>query len=55
MTQYEVVIRDMETEGRWTLMFQADDFAHAEEQAIQFLDEVYNEIIEIRKDYDTDG
>ena len=31
MEKYEVIIRDRETGNRWSLVFLADDFGHAEE------------------------
>ena len=50
METYEVTFRDSENGNRWFLMFQADNFAHAEEQAID-ANETNDEIVKIDKDY----
>lgn len=51
LEQYEVFLRT--TDGyRWTMLFQAESFAHAEEQAIDALKEdPGNEIISIERDW----
>jgi hypothetical protein len=54
MEAYYVTLRDKGTGGRWTMRFEADDYAHAEEQAIDTLDkneDSQSEIISIEKDY----
>ena len=33
MDKYEVIIRDKQTGNRWSMIFDADDFGHAEDQA----------------------
>lgn len=52
MEKYEVIVRNRTepTGNKWSLEFQADDFAHAEEQAKPYLQE-HDEIITIYKDY----
>jgi len=50
MESYEVHLRHMHDGSRWSLRFDADNFAHAEEQAEPYLEDVY-EIITIEKDY----
>jgi hypothetical protein len=49
---YEVTLRDRTTGNKWTMKFQADDFCHAEEQAIDALKgDEGSEIVTIAKDY----
>jgi hypothetical protein len=52
--QFEVVMRSKDG-GRWSLLFYADDFSHAYEQAIDYLAKddpgKHWEIIRIEKDY----
>lgn len=58
LDRYEVIIRDRKTGDRWSMMFDAEDFAHAYEQATEvsangdpnYLD-ADDEIIQIVKDY----
>jgi hypothetical protein len=51
--RYEVVCLDDDTKVRWTMTFQAEDFSHAEEQAVDTIESNggSDEIIEIKKDY----
>lgn len=58
MFRFEVMLRYKGKGDRWSLMFSADDFGHAEEQAVNYLDGVegkgwgkYWEIVRIEKDY----
>lgn len=50
---YEVTIRDPDTDFRRSLMFKADDFGHAEEQARPYL-AYRDEIITIVKQFEVD-
>ena len=52
MDQYEITLRDNHTDNRWTMMFWADDFGHAEEQAKDHLESTddHSEIISIKKE-----
>lgn len=52
MERYEVTVRNKENDYRWTMMFSANNFAHAEEQVNDgnYLD-AKDEIISITKDY----
>jgi hypothetical protein len=54
--RYEVVLLDDDTKNRWTMTFQAEDFAHAEEQAVDTIESNggSDEIISINKDYGSD-
>lgn len=56
MEKYEVKLRNQHDKSRWSLMFSAENFSHAEEQANDYLrdQDALNlgwEIIEIQKDY----
>lgn len=53
MDRYEVIFKN-DNGDRWLMMFDADDFAHAEEQAINALEvgSEPDEIIQIVKDYE---
>lgn len=54
LEQYEVMLREPGESGRWSLMFKAESFAHAEEQAVDFLKDDKSskwEIIRIERDY----
>lgn len=62
MSRYEVCLRAKADGGRWSMMFDADDFAHAEDQCVDYLrsntEQDYTdkwtehwEIIRIEKDY----
>lgn len=60
MDKYEVVIRDRRHGNKWSMYFSADDFGHAEEQAIDTLESgntnlkewyEFDEIIRIDKEY----
>jgi hypothetical protein len=54
LEQYEVLLRHKKDASRWSLLVQADNFGHAEEQAIDYLKDESNhgyEIIRIEKDY----
>lgn len=50
LLQYEVILRHETTANRWSLMFQAESFSHAESQAQPYLENGW-EIIRIEKDY----
>ena len=53
LERYEVALRHFEG-TRWSLMFDAESFAHAEEQAIDYQRTVASEgysIIRIERDY----
>ena len=54
MNTYEVILRDKQSGNRWSMVFSAENFAHAEEQAKDALVESYDEIIRIEKDYSND-
>lgn len=53
MNKYEVTLRNKNSGERWSLFFDADDFSHAEEQAIDtgLIVPLFEEIIKIEKDY----
>lgn len=52
LQKYEVLLRHRRDASRWSLMFEAENFAHAEEQAQDCLrEEPEYEIIRIEKDY----
>jgi hypothetical protein len=51
MDRYRIGIRNMASGTGRSLAFQADDFAHAEEQAEPYVEE-HEEIIRIEKNYD---
>lgn len=55
MDKYEVICRDPNNH-RWSLFLNADNFAHAEEQAIDLMFEhgQKDEIISIDKDFKND-
>jgi hypothetical protein len=47
--KYECILRDKVSGNRWSMTFQAEDFAHAEEQCKDAT--TGDEIITITKDY----
>jgi hypothetical protein len=53
LSRYEVVLLDDITKVKWTMTFQATDFAHAEEQAVDTIESngSDDEIITINKEY----
>lgn len=55
LEKYEVLLRHRGDASRWSLMFDAESFSHAEEQALDFMkddDSMQSyEIIRIERDY----
>ena len=50
LERYEVIVRNRHFKNRWTMMFWAENYSNAEEQAEPYLEQD-DEIIEINKDY----
>jgi hypothetical protein len=54
LERFDVYLIDDDTKNKWSMTFQAEDYAHAEEQAINALHETSNindDIVMITKDH----